>query len=67
MIAQKIPSGDTMETFVANNIDHMANNVLELVPKVYNLFFITFFCGNYADCSHVVLLCLGLDQSNTTC
>ena len=52
-----------METFVANNIDHMANNVLELVPKVYNLFFITFFCGNYADCSHVVILCLGLQYN----
>ena len=35
-ISDKIPIGDTMEAFEANNIDHMANTVLELVPKVYN-------------------------------
>ena len=34
VISDKIPIGDTMEVFEANNIDQMANTVLE--PKVYN-------------------------------
>ena len=36
VISDKIPIGDTMEVFEANNIDQMDNTVLELVPKVYN-------------------------------
>ena len=26
-----------MEEFVANNLDHLTNNILELVPKVDNI------------------------------
>ena len=49
-----------MEEFVANNLDHLTNNILELVPKVDNisvnvfavgimLIVKQFFCGNRVD------------------